>query len=463
MKRPAGVVRPPSSGSGGGPALKKMKVTGKLTSSLRQRPAAASRSVGALAAKAAATSGASAGDSTDKRSATTAAPETPKVGMQTKAPPPPAPAGFDKLIALLGDTVAMQKYLEALGFDATARTLGKFAPKKRAEGLRMLKAIGDEIQKPSGANHTTLTSLSGFYYNKIPHNFQGLNWVDFVIDSPDKLQEEVVMLEALGSVDVACRVMKELDGEATTGVNLCAEQYRRLKCTLEPLPKNSSDYKLVHEYFKGTQHAPVTMDVCRVFHVDAPGEKRRFEPHAESKSRVLLWHGTQHVHWISVLSRGLQVAEPGTPHALPDRVLGHGIRLWDTAAGAIEASNFGAAGAPPQGGLLFLAEVALDSIGTVPASSPSSASSGELPLPGCQSMQAHGGLKSRPGQRRKLCATDTEVRVPSGPLTPHEPKQSSGKAQAASMAEVTRRFSEYAVYDISRVRMRYAVQLEFRN
>lgn len=245
----------------------------------------------------------------------------------------------------------------------------------------------------------------------------------------------------MASIDVAWKVVREPDSNASSS-DLCkghdrlVECYKRLKCRLEPLKEDSDDAKIVQQYLKGTR-ASASMKICNVFTLTTWGEKKRFEPHAKCNGRALLWHGAHPVHWLSILSRGLEVPLPETPE-VASRTLGQGVRFWDTAAGAVKMACVTNG---PGRVLLFLAEVALGKTGSVQHGSDRQ----ELPLDGYQSMEVQGKLVPGRGRRQTLGGSDG-IRVPSGPLVAQKGAKQS--------------FSELAVYDASRIRMRFVVEVE---
>lgn len=350
-----------------------------------------------------------------------------------------APAGFDELFKVSGDIAMMRRYVEGLGYDAELKPFGKLQSKKLVDGLQFLRTLGEEIRSQAGPSKATLTSLSGFFYQRIPHKFEVGSWVDSLIDSEEKLQNKLALVDALASIDVAWRVAREhvAGPELGAGPDRLAECYKRLKCRLEPLKQDSDDAKTVQQYFRGTR-ASLSMDICKIFMLTTWGEKKRFEPHAKCKSRALLWHGAHPVHWLSIMSRGLEVPVPETPE-VATRVLGQGVRFWDTAAGAAEMAHVANG---PGRVLLFLAEVALGNTGSVQGSSDHQ----KLPLDGCESMEAQGKSVPGRGRRRTVAGTDG-IRVPCGPLV--------------SQRGAQRSFNELAVYDASRIRMRFVVELDF--
>eukprot|EP00930_Biecheleria_cincta_P049605 TRINITY_DN34805_c0_g1_i1.p1 TRINITY_DN34805_c0_g1~~TRINITY_DN34805_c0_g1_i1.p1 ORF type:complete len:399 (-),score=77.22 TRINITY_DN34805_c0_g1_i1:135-1331(-) len=350
------------------------------------------------------------------------------------------PPGFDGLFKLSGDIAMMRRYVEGLGYDAEAKPFGKLPSKKLVDGLRFLKALGDEIQSNTGPSKATLTSLSGFFYQRIPHKFDDGNWVNSLVDSEEKLQNKLALIEALSSIDVAWKVVREPDGNIpgpdVSNHDRLVDCYKRLKCRLEPIREGSDDAKIVQQYFEATR-ASLSIEICNIFALTTWGEKKRFEPHSKCKNRALLWHGAHPVHWLSIMSRGLEVPLPETPE-VATRVLGQGVRFWETAAGAAEMACVANG---PGRVLLFLAEVSLGTTGSVQRGSHRQ----KLPLDECQSMEVQGKLVPGRGRRRTVGGSDG-IRVPCGPLV--------------SQRGTRQRFTELAVYDASRIRMRFVVELE---
>ncbi|KAF9969222.1 Poly [ADP-ribose] polymerase 2, partial [Modicella reniformis] len=110
-----------------------------------------------------------------------------------------------ELVALIFNTGMMNGQMKELDYDADKMPLDKLAKSTILHGYAVLKRISEVIDgKP---NMTLLSELSKQVYTVIPHNFGGN--VPPVIKGAPTLEKKMEMLEALGEIEVAQKLMKE--------------------------------------------------------------------------------------------------------------------------------------------------------------------------------------------------------------------------------------------------------------
>ncbi|XP_020538605.1 poly [ADP-ribose] polymerase 2 isoform X4 [Jatropha curcas] len=151
-----------------------------------------------------------------------------------------------KFISLICNVSMMRKQMMEIGYNADKLPLGKLSKSTILKGYEVLKRIANVI---GTANKPQLEQLSGEFYTVIPHDFGFKKMRDFVIDTPQKLKHKLEMVEALGEIEVATKLLED-----------------------EP----------------GMQFSTV-------------------------KNRMLLWHGSRLTNWAGILSQGLRIAPPEAP------------------------------------------------------------------------------------------------------------------------------------------------------
>ncbi|KAJ4768136.1 Poly [ADP-ribose] polymerase [Rhynchospora pubera] len=128
------------------------------------------------------------------------------------------------------------------------------------QGYEVLKRISDEIGQ---ARRSTLEQLSGEFYTVIPHDFGFKKMSEFVIDSPQKLKEKLDLVEALGEIEIATKLLEE---ETDVEDDPIYTRYKQLKCELTPLETNSQEFSM----FSGTQNRMLLWHGLRIAPPEAP-------------------------------------------------------------------------------------------------------------------------------------------------------------------------------------------------
>lgn len=77
-----------------------------------------------------------------------------------------------------------------------------------------------------------------------------------------------------------------------------------MHCGLEPLDKDSEEFKVIDNYVKVT-HAPThtayTLQILDVFKIDREGEATKFRTDI-IENKLLLWHGSRLTNYVGILS-----------------------------------------------------------------------------------------------------------------------------------------------------------------
>ncbi|XP_057549192.1 poly [ADP-ribose] polymerase 2 isoform X2 [Amaranthus tricolor] len=303
-----------------------------------------------------------------------------------------------KFISLICNISMMKQQMMEIGYNAEKLPLGKLSKSTILKGYNVLKRISDAIGQ---SNKKLLEQLSGEFYTVIPHDFGYKKMREFVIDTPQKLKSKLEMVEALGEIELATKLLSE---DVGMQFDLLFSLYGRLRCELIPVEVDSEEFSMF----------------------------------SNTKNRMLLWHGSRLTNWTGILSQGLRIAPPEAPAT--GYMFGKGVYFADMFS---KSANYccSFSGAPT--GVLLLCEVAL---GEMEELHYANYNADKLPA-GKLSTKGVGATAPNMSQSKVL---DDGVVVPFG--KPVEKKES----------KVSLRYNEYIVYNVDQIRMRYVVQVNFK-
>ncbi|GAB4841137.1 Poly [ADP-ribose] polymerase 2 [Ancistrocladus abbreviatus] len=340
-----------------------------------------------------------------------------------------------KFISLICNVSMMKQQMMEIGYNAEKLPLGKLSKSTILKGYDVLKRIADVMNQP---NRKLLEQLSGEFYTVIPHDFGFKKMSEFVIDTPQKLKSKLEMVEALGEIELATKLLKD---DADNQEDPLYSQYQRLHCELTPIEVGSEEYSMVETYLKNTHattHSSYAVDIVQLFEVARKGETARFSKFSDTKNRMLLWHGSRLTNWTGILSQGLRIAPPEAP--VTGYMFGKGVYFADMFS---KSANYCYASHGATAGVLLLCEVAL---GNMEELLYSKYDADKLPA-GKLSTKGVGATAPDHSEARVL---EDGVVVPSG-----KPVQQQGSGGALL-------YNEYIVYNVEQIKMRYLLQVNFK-
>ncbi|RZC87715.1 hypothetical protein C5167_028164 [Papaver somniferum] len=200
-------------------------------------------------------------------------------------------------------------------------------PRNKSVGYKALKSISEAIT--ANLDTEELARLSGAFYTVIHHHFAFKNMSEFIIDTPQKLKSKIEMVEALGEIELATKLLN--DNDDMKGYPLYS-LYNRLQCNLHAIEADSKDYTLIEKYLKNTHanvHSDYTVDIVQLFRISRKCEEESFRKFSNAQNRMLLWHGSRLTIWTGILSQGLRIAPPEAP--LSGYMFGKGVALGEMA------------------------------------------------------------------------------------------------------------------------------------
>lgn len=339
-----------------------------------------------------------------------------------------------QFISLICNISMMKQQMMEIGYNADKLPLGKLSKSTILKGYDVLKRISNVISR---ADRRQLEQLTGEFYTVIPHDFGFKKMREYVIDTPQKLKAKLEMVEALGEIEIATKLLE--DGSSDQDDPLYA-RYKQLHCDFTPLEVHSEEYSMIKTYLTNTHgktHSGYSIDVLQMFKVSRHGETERFQKFANAGNRMLLWHGSRLTNWTGIFSQGLRIAPPEAP--VTGYMFGKGVYFADMFS---KSANYCFASDTSRSGVLLLCEVALGEMNELLNAD---YDANNLPK-GKLSTKGVGQMAPNIAESKII---DDGVVVPLG-----KPKEEPSKRGSLL-------YNEYIVYNVDQIRMRYVLHVSF--
>ncbi|PIA61333.1 hypothetical protein AQUCO_00300703v1 [Aquilegia coerulea] len=339
-----------------------------------------------------------------------------------------------KFISLICNISMMRQQMMEIGYNAEKLPLGKLSKSTILKGYDVLKRISDVINQ---SDTKMLEQLSGEFYTVIPHDFGFRKMREFVIDTPFKLKSKLQMVEALGEIELASKLLNDDNGMQDDPLY---SHYKRLQCKLIPLEVDSQEHTMIETYMHNTHaktHSNFSVDIVQIFRLSRQGESERFKKFSCAKNRMLLWHGSRLTNWTGILSQGLRIAPPEAP--VTGYMFGKGVYFADMFS---KSANYCYPSQASTAGVLLLCEVAL---GEMAECLNANYNADQLP----KGKLSTKGVGSTAPDSSEFKALEDGVVVPLG-----KPKEQPGRKGSLL-------YNEYIVYNVDQIRMRYVIQVNF--
>ncbi|KAI7820300.1 poly polymerase catalytic domain-containing protein [Gamsiella multidivaricata] len=353
-----------------------------------------------------------------------------------------------ELMRVIFNTSMMNHQMKELDYDADKMPLGKLAKPTILHGYEVLKRIG-AILDTKNPSFSELVNLSSEFYTVIPHNF-GRRVPPVIKDAPT-LKMKLEMLEALGEIEIAQKIMKENKKDAETiTINPLDQQFASLKLNkLEPMDKSSERFKLIEKFVKnthGSSHSAYSLVIDEVFDLDREGELERFNSSGHSKlhNRRLLWHGSRLTNYVGILSQGLRIAPPEAP--VSGYMFDKGVYFADCVS---KSANYCFTSGTNDTSLMLLCEVALGDMFKIEQSDCCAKTNSQK----ARKHSTKGCGLSYPDEADDV-TIDDDVKVQVGRLKTEVNNQGFGYGYRLQ-------YNEYIVYDTSQIKMRYLLKMKF--
>ncbi|XP_077169093.1 poly [ADP-ribose] polymerase 2 isoform X2 [Paroedura picta] len=333
------------------------------------------------------------------------------------------------LVELICNIQTMEEMVVEMQYDTKKAPLGKLTAEQIRAGYQSLQKVEACLKKKQTGR--TLLEACNEFYTRIPHDF-GLKTPP-LIRSEAELQEKAQLLEALGEIRIAIKLVRS---EQLALEHPLDRTYRGLNCRLQPLERQAPDFQVLENYLLST-HAPThkdyTMTLLEAFVLDKESSVFR----SDLPNRMLLWHGSRLGNWAGILSQGLRVAPPEAP--ITGYMFGKGIYFADMSS---KSANYCFATRERDVGLLLLSEVALGECNELLEANP-------------EAMNLPPRKHSTKGLGKLAPANSTTLH---GALVPMGPVVETGVVNPHGY---TLNYNEFIVYDPRQVRMRYLLKVRF--
>ncbi|XP_053963564.1 poly [ADP-ribose] polymerase [Anastrepha ludens] len=338
------------------------------------------------------------------------------------------------LMKLLFDIDTMKKTMMLFDLDMEKMPLGKLSQKQIKAAYSVLTEIYELIQQNGGkANFIDATNR---FYTLIPHSF-GVQSPP-ILDSIEQVEKHRQVLDSLLEIECAFSMLQAESKEED--VNPLDKHYEQLKAKLEPLDKNSEEFKTLETYVRNTHgetHKMYELEIVDIFKVARQGESRRYKPFKKLENRKLLWHGSRLINFAGILSHGLKIAPPEAP--VTGYMFGKGIYFADMVS---KSANYCCTTSQDSTGLMLLSEVALGDM----MECTSAKYVTKLPS---NKYSVLGRGRTMPDPKESLIREDG-VEIP------------LGKPKTDTNLKTSLLYNEYIVYDVAQVNIQYLFRMNFK-
>ncbi|GMP99507.1 hypothetical protein CsSME_00046950 [Camellia sinensis var. sinensis] len=339
------------------------------------------------------------------------------------------------LIKMLFNVEAYRAAMMEFEINLSEMPLGKLSKSNIQKGFEalteILNLVNSNAHDPS-YKESLIVDASNRFFTVIPSIHPHL------IRDEDDIKSKVKMLDALQDIEIASRLVGfDVDNDDSLD-----ENYKKLRCDINPLPHDSEDYRLIEKYLQ-TTHAPThtdwALELEEVFSLEREGEFDKFAPHREKLgNRMLLWHGSRLTNFVGILSQGLRIAPPEAPAT--GYMFGKGVYFADLVS---KSAQYCFTDRKNPVGLMLLSEVALGDIYEL-----KKAKYMDKPPQGKHSTK---GLGKNVPQESDHVKWKDEVTVP------------CGKPVASNIKASELLYNEYIVYNTAQVKMQFLLKVRFRH
>jgi hypothetical protein len=172
-----------------------------------------------------------------------------------------------------------------------------------------------------------------------------------MLNDPILIKEKTEMLNNLLEIEIAYNLLKTDANNEDDPIDL---HYKKLKCNMEVVEKESDEFKEVIKYVENTHaatHSNYKLEVEDIFRINRESESNKFK---SLHNRQLLWHGSRLTNFAGILSQGLRIAPPEAPST--GYMFGKGVYFADMVS---KSANYCFTSSSNPTGLMLLCDVAL--------------------------------------------------------------------------------------------------------
>ncbi|CAK74015.1 unnamed protein product (macronuclear) [Paramecium tetraurelia] len=171
------------------------------------------------------------------------------------------------------------------------------------EDLKLLRQKGDIDIKKFQNIFNEICDKSSRFYELIPVTELRTEPIP-PLDSVEAINQKLLLIETLLNFETTSKILlgAHLMKQSINPLTYC---FNALNVRVVTLPKEHPEFKLIVQYINASHQAKIS----NIFAVERRGDAERFEHNKEYK-RLLLWHGSKISNFMGILSQGLKVAPP---------------------------------------------------------------------------------------------------------------------------------------------------------
>ncbi|KAI0757807.1 poly polymerase catalytic domain-containing protein [Daedaleopsis nitida] len=394
-------------------------------------------------------------DEKDDAKASSSQKEEEKIPDSTLAPE------IQLLCRLIFNASMIDAHLSSMNYDANKLPLGKLAKSTILNGFAALKALSEVIGQPTGdvaQSHggfrKAAEGLTSRYYSIIPHVFGRGRPV--VIDNLERLKKELDLVDALGNMEVASKLIASATPRDASGnvVNPLDAHFASLALTkMDPVARGSTEFGALERYTRethGATHRHYGVEVLQAFRVEREFETKAWNERgfgsAKDGERLLLWHGSRTTNFAGILQQGLRIAPPEAP--VTGYMFGKGVYFADMMS---KSANYCHAYLSDNTGLLLLCEVVAK-----PFYEQYDANySADQDCKKARALSTKGLGRTQPAEWQDAGAALDHPELRGC----HMPK---GPGKDVADPRLCLQYNEYIVYDASQIRLRYLLMVKMQ-
>ena len=350
------------------------------------------------------------------------------------------PVPLQNLIKLIANFENLKRDMLEFEIDMEKMPLGRLSKNQINEGYKILSEASLYVnEEDREKNKMKILDVSNRFFTVIPHDF-GMRRAP-LLDNTEIINSKCKMLDSLSEIESAYKILSAVSGEGDGETkSMIDSYYQKLKCKIEPVEKETDDFKDIETYVKNTHastHSHYSLEIVDLFKLKRKEETIKFTPFNAWPERKLLWHGSRLSNFASILSKGLKIAPPEAP--VTGYMFGKGVYFADMVS---KSANYCHASPCNNEGLLLLCEVALGKSHCLTSADSS------LKKPPTLTYSVHGMGKTGPDPAGSKTWQ-------SGCVIP------CGKPIENDLSKTDLLYNEFIVYDTSQIKMQYLVKVKF--
>lgn len=345
-----------------------------------------------------------------------------------------------KLVQMIFNVETMKQALLAFEIDLTKMPLGKLSKNQLDKAYKILTELQTLISNGNQTSKTAIIDASNRFYTLIPHDF-GLARPP-LLDNAELIKTKTEMIDNLLEIEIAYSMLDQSNNTIDGNEHPIDVHYQKLKCEIEPVDKDSEEFKLIEKYMIKTHaktHDQYTLKLIDLFKTVRQGENESFQKFHTLDNHQLLWHGSRTTNFAGILSQGLRIAPPEAP--VTGYMFGKGVYFADMVS---KSANYCFTTKQSPEGLMLLCEVALGKMHECYKATNLSAAT--LPN-GTHSTKGCGTTMPDP---KEYYYTNDGVCIP------------MGHGVSANAKNTSLLYNEYIVYNTDQIKMKYLLRVDFQ-